>query len=496
MSWENFKKYYLELKDSGIRLDFSKIGFEEAFFAKMSGKIELALENMSSLESGAIANVDEDRMVGHYWLRNSDLAPTAEIKDAIEQNIIKIKDFADKIKREGKFKRLLCIGIGGSALGPQFLYEALFNNTGLKTKFLDNTDPDGIYKVLEEERDFLHETLVVVTSKSGSTPEPRNAFLETKSFYEGLGHNFAQHAVAITGDGSQLFNLAKQEAWLGIFPLWDWVGGRTSIWSSVGLLPAALQGIDIDGLLLGAFKMDERTRSKDYKKNPALMLALAWYEATKGVGERNMVILPYRDALCSLSKYLQQLIMESLGKRLDLDGKEVFQGITVYGNKGSTDQHAYIQQLRDGIDDFFVNFIEVLTSSYESKVEVEEGLSSADYLEGFFLGTRSALSEIGRLSITTTLDKINSLSIGGLIALFERAVGYYASFVNINAYHQPGVEAGKKAAKSILSLKRDLLNTLSENKETSFSVEELSKKLNANTEEVFKLLEYIRANQG
>ena len=141
--------------------------------------------------------------------------------------------------------------------------------------------------------------------------------------------------------------------------MWDWVGGRTSVMSAVGLVPLWLQGLDMQALLDGAAAMDAWTRTHETLKNPAMLLALMWHFAGNGRGEKDMVVLPYKDRLVLFSKYLQQLVMESLGKELDLDGKEVNQGIAVYGNKGSTDQHAYVQQLRDGVHNFFVTFIEV-----------------------------------------------------------------------------------------------------------------------------------------
>src|SRR5262249_48007618 len=147
---------------------------------------------------------------------------------------------------------------------------------------------------------------------------------------------------------------------LARFPMWDWVGGRTSELSAVGLLPAALQGIDIDAMLEGARACDAVTRVHDTRKNPAAVMALCWYWSGHGKGEKDMVILPYKDRLELFSRYLQQLVMESLGKEKDLAGNVVNQGIAVYGNKGSTDQHAYVQQLRDGRLNFFVTFIEVL----------------------------------------------------------------------------------------------------------------------------------------
>src|SRR6185295_3983193 len=165
--------------------------------------------------------------------------------------------------------------------------------------------------------------------------------------------------------------------------------------------------------------------------------------------------------LMLFSKYLQQLVMESLGKEFDLDGKVVNQGIAVYGNKGSTDQHAYVQQLREGVNNFFVTFIEVLKDrDTKTTLEVEPGITAGDYLQGFFLGTRDALTEKDRQSITLTVPDVSPRTMGMLIALYERVTGLYASLVNINAYHQPGVEAGKKAAGTVLKLQGEILELL------------------------------------
>ena len=133
---------------------------------------------------------------------------------------------------------------------------------------------------------------------------------------------------------------------------------------------------------------------------------MSWYAVGKGQGEKDMVVIPYKDSLLLLSRYLQQLVMESLGKEKDLDGKVVNQGIAVYGNKGSTDQHAYVQQLRDGVLNFFVTFIEVLEDREGTSPEVEPGVTSGDYLSGFIQGTRQALYENERDSITLSLIHI------------------------------------------------------------------------------------------
>jgi glucose-6-phosphate isomerase len=460
---------------------------------------------MRGLERGAIANPDENRMVGHYWLRRPELAPTPELSRAIVEANAAVVDFARRVRcgevrpqRGGTFRRLLVVGIGGSALGPQFVAEALgVAADGLEPHFLDNTDPDGIDRTLGRIGSDLERTLTVVISKSGGTPETRNGMLEAHAAYEREGLDPARHTVAVTQEGSKLDRIAVDRGFVARFPMWDWVGGRTSELSAVGLLPAALGGVDVGELIRGAAAMDELTRVEDARANPASLLALVWHRAGDGRGAKDMVILPYKDRLALFSRYLQQLVMESLGKELDLDGRTVHQGIAVYGNKGSTDQHAYVQQLRDGVDNFFVTFIEVLRDRESPGIEVEEGVTSGDFLHGFLLGTRRALFEKGRRSITITVDEVGPRSVGMLIALYERAVGLYASLINVNAYHQPGVEAGKRAAAAVLELQRAVLARLRERPAGS-TAEELAAAAGAaaEAETVFQLLERLAANPG
>ena len=382
-SWDRFRRYRSELPALGFSLDASRMGLDEPFLDRLAKPLEQAFAAMAALEAGAIANPDEQRMVGHYWLRAPERAPRPELRREIEAALAEVKRFAADVhaarvkpERAARFTRLLCVGIGGSALGPMFVADALGGASDrLAPAFLDNTDPDGFARVLARLGPALGETLVVVTSKSGGTPETRNGMLAVEAAFTRAGLSFARHAVAVTQAGSALDRRAEAAGWLARFPMWDWVGGRTSELSAVGLLPAALQGLDVDGLLAGAAAMDQATRVADAVANPAALLALCWYQATGGVGDKAMVVLPYKDSLLLLSRYLQQLVMESLGKRLDLQGHRVEQGLTVYGNKGSTDQHAYVQQLRDGVPDFFAAFVRVLEPGGEP-LEVEPGVTA------------------------------------------------------------------------------------------------------------------------
>ncbi|CAE7332214.1 pgi [Symbiodinium necroappetens] len=372
--------------------------------------------------------------VGHYWLRNPELAPEAfkarqafaafctlmmqEIRKEIyrswatwlqiwppipsqgELPEAQIEDLSHEAS-ESNVSALLLLGIGGSALGPQLVSEAL--GPGLRRiAFLDNTDPDGFHTVLST-IEPASTWVVLVASKSGGTVETRNALVETKAHFLSHGVDFSSKALAITCAGSRLDGC---------------------------LLPAALLGMDWRSLL----------------RNPAVLLARAW----QSLAGRAMVVLPYRDRLQLFGRYLQQLVMESLGKARNLQGDLVNHGLTVYGNKGSTDQHAILQQLLDGPDDFFVVFIAIMEGVHDKdSKEVETGITSSDYLLAFLVGTRRALTAAGRRSLTITLQRVDAFHLGVLIALFERAVGLYAALIGVNAYNQPAVEFGKQAASDV-----------------------------------------------
>jgi glucose-6-phosphate isomerase len=499
--WQRFQRFFLEYPELGFSLDISRMKFPDDLFENMRPQIERAFMSMRELEAGAIANPTEKRMVGHYWLRNAALAPTPEIRSEIEDTIRRVQVFAKdvhagKITAEnGKpFKHLLHIGIGGSALGPQFVSAALSSpEDPMDIFFFDNTDPEGFDRVLARIGAGLPQTLVIVVSKSGGTKETRNGMLEAEARFAANGLQFARHAIAVTGVGSELDQHAEAQGWLARFPMPDWIGGRTSVMSAGGLLPMALQGFEIDAFLAGAAAMDERTRVPDSARNAAMLLALMWYYAGAGKGAKDMIILPYKDRLALFTKYLQQLVMESLGKERNLAGEVVHQGIAVYGNKGSTDQHSYVQQLRDGVLNFFVTFVEVRNDRSGARFEVEDGITSGDYLEGFLRGTRSALYEKGRESITMSIPEVNAFYIGALIALYERGVGFYGSLVNINAYDQPGVEAGKQAAGKLLQLQKRVREELSSEGRTA---EEIARSVDADPEDVFHLLRHLASNDA
>jgi len=497
--WERFSELLWSDQDLGFWLDVSRMGLEEASLAALEAPFQSAFAAMEALEAGAVANPDEQRQVGHYWLRSPDLAPDPAARLHIAAEVDRIEAFGRDVlsgavapAAGGRFTDVLWIGIGGSGLGPLLMIRALQEpGAGLPFHFFDNVDPDGMRRTLATLGERLRTTLVVVVSKSGGTPEPRIGMLQARRALEAAGADWSRQAVAVTMLGSHLDQEAVQGGWLARFDMFDWVGGRTSITSAVGLLPGVLIGSDIRAFLAGAAAMDALTRRAQLRANPAALLAASWHVAGEGRGRRDMVLLPYRDRLEVFSRYLQQLVMESLGKKLDRDGQVVHQGLAVYGNKGSTDQHAYVQQLRDGIDNFFVTFIEVLEDPAE--IPSLEGENPGDFLDGFLLGTRAALSEEGRSNLTITLRRLDARTLGALLALFERAVGLYGELVNVNAYHQPGVEAGKKAAAALLDLQGRLVQALADGRERDLAALQAMLQL-PSPEPLFWILRHLCAN--
>lgn len=458
MDWvKRSNEYTLTDGKSGFSINFAGMKFDSNDIAALAPAFAKASAGIADIEAGKIKNPDENRKVTHF---------TDRIAYPASPEFAAVEAFAAKVIADGKFDAVVVNGIGGSALGPQLMQFAIngpywnelpkSKRKGLKIYFLDNTDSSGfadLLEVMEPEK-----TLHLVISKSGGTQETKNNMIAMEKFYASCGLDFAKCAVAVTMLDSSLYKYAKANNWLEIFEMAESIGGRTSETAIVGHLPAALTGIDFGKFLAGACDMDAWTREKE--NNPALMLAAMWYLAGNGKGDRNMVIVPYSDRLVLMSRYLQQLVMESLGKELDLDGKVVNQGLNVFGNKGGTDAHAFIQQLNDGRDDFFATFIEVLHDA--KALEINDGIAMGDYLHGFFEGLNAALCNKGRQTITIRIPQLTVYELGQIIALYERAVAMYAEFININAFHQPGVQAYKLAAKDVLALREKVLSALAD----------------------------------
>ncbi len=510
-------------KISGFCLDWQMVNLPPEFGREKADDIARSLANMQDIEQGKTVNSDEGRMVGHYWLRNPKLAPNSQIRQDIDKNASAINNFIEQVHcgkisaiNGQKYNQALILGIGGSSLPIQLASSALSRpNQPLELFFIDNCDPAGISDTLAKLAPQLATTLIIVISKSGNTVETNLAMAATQAFWQQNNLDFWPNALCITAADSKLQNLGKNK-WLAVFPLWDWVGGRTSLLAAVGLLPLGLQGIDINLLLDGAAAADNLSRpqqnlaeknSNDYRQNPALMMALCWLYLSKGQGGSSLIIWPYKDRLALLGKYLQQLIMESLGKEYDLAGRKVGQGLAVYGNKGSSDQHSFLQQILDGSDRALVNFIIIMQDNIDDimadsrqndklATKIDNPASIAgDYLKAFWLGTEQALATKNKPSLSITIPKLNAFYLGFLIALYERAVGYYAALIGINAYHQPAVESGKKSAEQIIMLKGQLLAYLEQHAGQYFSSHQLAKACAADLRQTAYLLEHLQANQ-
>lgn len=466
---------------TGFSLDVTGMNYSYSELDKLNAKFADAHEEMKKIEAGEVKNIDEQRQVTHFTDRID--YTSSELFNSVQEFAEKIRSGKIKGSTGKKFESAVINGIGGSALGPQLAnfaingpyWNELSNekrNGYLKIYFTDNTDTAGVADIVSTVD--LESTLILSISKSGGTQETKNNLTAFEELYEATGLDFVKHACAITMEGSKLDNYAKSANWLKVFPMAESIGGRTSETSIVGHLPAALAGINFKELLEGACHMDELTRSPEVSENPSYLLASMWYTAGRGKGEKNMIIVPYSDRLVLLSRYLQQLVMESLGKELDRDGNTVHQGLNVFGNKGGTDAHAFIQQLNDGKNDFFITFIEVMKDAMD--IPIEEGIYMGDYLHGFQGGLATALMNKDRQVIQMRIDEVNEFNLGMLIALYERAVAFYAELININAFHQPGVEAYKKASKEIISLLQSVNGKIPELSGESGTSAELAEK--------------------
>jgi len=450
--------------DLGIVVDFTHTDATE------SDDVGPSLAAISALEAGATANVDEGRQVGHYWLRTPSKAPDPAVAQEIRETIDRILTL-----KADNCDTVLMLGVGGSALGPELAIDALQATGTRQFLLIDTVDPSGVKRTLAQMNPSS--TVVLVASKSGGTAETRQVLRIVEATYAKAGVCFADHAIAITSPGSALEDLAK--GWRDIFPVWEWVGGRTSVTSPIGLIPMHLCGIDIMGFLQGAREMDSWTRLP-FPKNPAALLASVWVDSK----ENNLAVIPYCDRLRHLSRYLQQLIMESLGKALDRTGAQIHAGLTVFGNKGSADQHAIVQQLRDGPDNVMLHFIECSAGPEASPLMSD----AADLQFALLSGTRDAMVEVGRPTVSITIPKMNAKSLGALIALFERTVGIAAELIDINAYNQPGVEAGKKAARFQLD---QLIAVEKHLGPTSFTAKEVANTLGLDPHTVWRLCTHL-----
>ena len=446
-------------KSMQIKVDYNNmmadyIGKEQGFTAKnLADNKKLAIQ--------AFETVNKNRGTGMMgWTE----LPYNQ-KEIVDDIILTAKN----IKK--KFDNFVVLGIGGSALGPIAVFQALCHlrhNELPKSKrkapklyVEDNVDPERMVALLDVLD--LDKTIFNVVTKSGATSETMAQYLIIMDILKKrYGDKAKDHMIATTSaHKGNLIKIAQVEG-LKTFYIPDGVGGRFSELCPVGLLPAAVLGIDIKALLAGAAYMDKLCKSKDIKKNPALITALLEYLAMQN-GKNISVMMPYADSLKYIADWYCQLWGESLGKAVDNDGNEVFVGQTPVKALGVTDQHSQVQLYREGPFDKVITIIAV--ENYRNTVEISKGcedIPDVNFLCGHTMNelitaerkaTEYALTTAHRLNYTITLPEVNAFTIGQLLFMFELETAYTGAMLNIDTFNQPGVEGGKNATYALFGKK-------------------------------------------
>lgn len=397
------------------------------------------------------------RTRGTGWERWRDL-PFGEAR---REHVTAVKKLASE--RRNAFENLVVLGIGGSALGNIALQAALNPPTwnllpssrrgGPRMFVIDNVDPANFAAIM----DICPpgQTLYNVVSKSGETAETAAQFMWVRDVISrALGKHAAMHVVAITDpEKGTMRQICDAEGYVTL-PVPEGVGGRFSVLSPVGLLSAAMCGIDIDALLDGAAAMDKRCSDPELSRNPAAMIASLLCELGARKGKTCHVLMPYANSLYLLADWFRQLWAESLGKQFDRTGDQVFAGFTPIKALGATDQHSQIQLYREGPNDKVIGLIEVEDFGTDVTIPAGLGVEALRYLEGRTMGellnaekraTEYALVESQRPNFTIRMSRVEAYTVGEFIALWEIATSYAGLMLGIDAYDQPAVETGKKA---------------------------------------------------
>lgn len=380
-----------------------------------------------------------------------------KLPSSMKEIVDDINETADKVRKN--YESFVVLGIGGSALGPIAVYQALgMSRDKVDFKVLDNVDPEALKRAFEDLN--IEKTMFNVVTKSGKTSETMAQFMVAADLIRSKGLKLSDHIIATTDkENGNLALIAKQES-LKTFVIPADVGGRFSELSPVGLLPAAVCGFDIKKMLEGASYMDDICSGKD--KNPAAMFALLHVLGMKK-GMNISVMLPYADSLKYISDWYAQLWAESLGKRVDTQGNEVFVGQTPVKALGATDQHSQVQLYVEGPFDKITTFLKVEKFREELKIPTAfEYVDDISFLAGKTFGelinaectaTQYALTVAGRPNIEICLSEVDEFSVGALLYFFEMAVSFTGEMLGINTFDQPGVEQGKLATFALMGKK-------------------------------------------
>jgi glucose-6-phosphate isomerase len=385
------------------------------------------------------------------------------------ETVREIKTFAEGLGQA--HDHVLVLGIGGSALGTRALLAALrrpawneWDDEGReffpRLTVLDNVDPTTVNAALR--RIDPRRVLVNVISKSGGTAETMAQYLVVRAWLEDAIGSAAHRHLVFTTDPTRgpLRQIASRDGIATVSVPPD-VGGRYSVLSPVGLLPAALVGIDIDELLTGAGRAVERAEADDLLRNPAALYAALHWAADQDLGARIDVLMPYTDRLRELAEWYRQLWAESLGKRASRDGTEVHVGPTPVAAIGATDQHSQVQLLMEGPYDKVITFVVIDDLGEDVRIPpmgddvpgVEPLPADLSYLAGHTMGellhaeyeaTAAALAQMGRMSCTLRLPDLSPATFGELLMFYQIATGYAGEWYGIDPFDQPGVELGKQ----------------------------------------------------
>jgi glucose-6-phosphate isomerase len=396
---------------------------------------------------------------------NNDYYPLIMPLD-MQKEIQKIKEYAVKIQEN--FDNFVVVGMGGSSLGNELLHYAIngiFYNENHARKypklyFFDNVDPESIKDAI----DLLDmkKTVFNIITKSGTTSETMLNMLAIGASLKKEGLSLKDHLIFTTDPEKGFLREMSKETEIKTFPIHPLLGGRFSVLSHVGLVSAAVTGVDIEALIEGALKELEDIKAKDVLRSQALLLPLFQYNLNKS-GVNINVIFSYSDSLYYIGEWYKQLMAESLGKRYSREGKDIFTGITPLFLKGTTDQHSVLQLLIEGPFDKFIIFM--APKKYRKEIKVSEEiirderinyLQDREYsslIKSEYFATKAALTKNGRPNVSIEFDKIDEFNIGRAIYMLEYGIIALGEMLNINPIDQPGVELGKKYTYGIMGRK-------------------------------------------
>jgi glucose-6-phosphate isomerase len=383
-----------------------------------------------------------------------------------ESTVRAIRTFAEGLGQA--YDHVLVLGIGGSALGAKALLNALrpaawneLDDEGRdffpRLTVLENVDPTSVSAALK--RIDPRRVLVNVISKSGGTAETMAQYLVVRAWLEqSLGQAANRHLVFTTDPSRGALRELAGRDHIATLDVPTDVGGRFSVLSPVGLLPAALVGIDVDGLLAGAGRAVARAEADELLQNPPALYAALHWAADTDLGARIHVLMPYTDRLREFAEWYRQLWAESLGKRVDRNDKLVHAGPTPVAAVGATDQHSQVQLFMEGPFDKVITFAVVqdfgvdvpIPASSESAQKLPDDLA---YLPGHSLGellhaeyeaTSAALAQMGRMNCTLRLPDLSAETLGETLMFFQLVTGYAGAWYGVDPFNQPGVELGKR----------------------------------------------------